>query len=261
MGAAMHRAGYAALGLDYAYVPFRCTDLPGALSGMRALGIRGFGISMPFKEQILPLLDDLHPMARRIGAVNTVVNEGDRLVGHNTDALGAVRALEELTELDGTRVLVLGAGGAARAVIQGLLDAGARVTLTNRTLVRAEELASDVARSGAGLVEVVPLERHDALGDQAVWVNASSAGMVEYGEVSPLPESCLRSDLLVMDIVYKPLRTRLLDAATRAGARAIGGERMLLHQAAGQFELYTGQPAPLDALERALIPFIGTKAI
>src|SRR5271166_5525087 len=111
LGAAMHTAAYRALGLDFVYVPFRVTNLDGALSGMRALGIRGFGVSFPHKLAVLPLLDEVAAVARRIGAVNTIVNDDGRLTGHNTDWIGAVRALEEVRPLAGARVLVLGAGG------------------------------------------------------------------------------------------------------------------------------------------------------
>lgn len=124
LGMAMHNAGYRALGLDWTYVAFRLDEehggLEGALAGMRALGIRGVGVSMPYKLQIMPLLDDIEPLAARIGAVNTVVNEDGRLLGHNTDWSGAARALAEATPLEQARVLLLGAGGAARAVAFGL---------------------------------------------------------------------------------------------------------------------------------------------
>lgn len=250
LGAAMHRAGYAALGLDFAYVPFAVRDLGGAMAGMRALGIRGFGVSMPYKLDVIPLLDRLTPLAEAIGAVNTVVNEDGQLVGHNTDAHGAVRALQELGELGGARALVYGAGGAARAVAFGLCEAGARVGLANRTQARARTLQASLAeRFGADRVELVDLERD---GDWTVLVNASSAGMEGYGSASPFPSGWLRPGRNVLDAVYKPVRTELVVAAERAGAAVVHGARMLLHQAAGQFELYTRTAAPLAAMDAAL---------
>lgn len=248
----MHQAGYAALGLDYVYVPFRCEDLAGALAGMRALGIRGLGVSMPYKQAIAALLDGLDPLAARIGAVNTVVNDEGRLTGHNTDASGAVRALSEAVEPRGQRVLVIGAGGAARAVAFGLVDAGARVSVANRTGARADALAADVSRATGEHVTALALWEVRTLDGYDVLVNASSAGMAEYGADSPLPEALLRRDLVVMDIVYKPLQTLLLDAAGAAGASTVHGGRMLLHQACRQFELYTGRDAPRDAMDAAL---------
>ena len=122
----MHEAGYRALGLAFTYVPFEVQDLAGAIAGMRALGIRGFGVSQPYKQAVMPLLDALEPVAARIGAVNTIVNTDGRLVGHNTDWIGAAHALEEARPLGGARVLLVGAGGAARAIAFGLHERGAR---------------------------------------------------------------------------------------------------------------------------------------
>ncbi|MEB2313238.1 MAG: shikimate dehydrogenase [Sorangiineae bacterium] len=258
LGAAMHRAGYAALGLPFTYVPFATEDLEGALRGMRALGIRGFGVSMPFKLDIIPLVDRLDPLAERIGAVNTVVNDAGVLTGFNTDAWGAARALEEVTALTGKRALVLGAGGAARAVAYSLASEGMRVRLANRTRAGAEALAAALR---AAFPEADPsacgLDDLRALDDLDVLVNGSSAGMAEYGAASPLPPGLLHPALVVMDIVYKPLDTELVRAARRAGCPTVNGGRMLLHQAARQFELYTGHPAPLAAMDEALRAAIG----
>lgn len=255
LGAAMHLAGYRALGLPFTYVPFRVTELAGAITGMRALGIRGFGISMPYKQTVMPLLDEIDPVAAAIGAVNTVVNEGDRLTGYNTDAPGAVRAFEEIRPLKEARVLLLGAGGAARAIAHGFSERGARVTIANRDRAKATALAASAgARAAAGLDEANRAASYDAV------VNATSLGMGDVDAASPVPEAALGPDLLVMDIVYKPIETELLRAAQRRGAQIIHGGRMLLHQAARQFELYTGHPAPLKAMESALLAQIAPAA-
>jgi shikimate dehydrogenase len=252
LGAAMHRAGYAACGLDFAYVPFRVAEdgLAAAVAAMRALDIRGLGVSMPFKQQVLPLLDELGDEARRIGAVNTLVQRDGRVVGHNTDAVGARRALEELVELRGRRALVLGAGGAARAVAHGLCGAGAVVDLWNRSADKAAQLAAELRThygpGAATRVDVPELGAHELL------VNASSAGMYEYGAASPTSFADASPALVVMDIVYKPVRTELLREAEARGLRVLHGGRMLLHQAAAQFALYTGREAPLDAMDAAL---------
>lgn len=246
LGAAMHNAGYRALGLDFHYLAFRCEDLAGALSGMRALGIRGFGVSMPFKLDVVGLCDALDPMAQRIGAVNTVVNDGGRLTGHNTDWLGATRALGELGPLHARAALVLGAGGAARAVAIGLSERGAAVTLTNRTEARGRALAASLE------LPFVRWEERARARDFDVVVNASSCGMSDVDPASPLPSDALRPGMVVLDAVYKPLRTELLLLAQARGAIAIDGSRMLLHQAAAQFALYTGREAPLAAMDAAL---------
>lgn len=243
LGAAMHNAAYRAQGLSWHYVPFEIDDLRAALDAMRTLGIRGLGISMPFKLEIMPLLDDVDPLAARIGAVNTVVNEGGRLFGHNTDWVGATRALEEQMAVSGKRILVLGAGGAARAVAFGVLERGARVSIANRTQAKATALAEEV-----GAEVVAWAERHDGPWD--VVVNATSAGMSEVDPTAPF--DVRQDDVMVMDIVYKPLDTELVRAARAAGATTIRGDRMLLHQAARQHELYTGRDAPLAAMDAAL---------
>jgi shikimate dehydrogenase len=253
LGAAMHRAGYAALGLDFVYLPFGVTDVRGAITGMRALGIRGLGISMPYKLEVMAWLDAIEPAAAAIGAVNTVVNDAGRLTGHNTDAWGAVRALEErLGALQGTRLLLLGAGGAARAVAHALRGAGVELAIANRDLEKARALA---AATGAEALswDAMPA----ALAARAVVVNATSMGMAEVDAASPIPASALRADLCVMDIVYKPVRTRLVEEAAARGATVVDGTRMLLFQAMRQFELYTGREAPRAAMERALLEQLG----
>jgi shikimate dehydrogenase len=247
LGAAMHLAGYRALDLPFSYVPFAVRDVAGALTGMRALDIRGFGVSMPYKLEVVPLLDALDPIAARIGAVNTIVNDDGHLTGHNSDWIGAVRALEEVSPLSGTRALLLGAGGAARAVAFGLAERGAHTTIANRDVSKAEALARDVGATAASLDETA------RAGDYDVVVNATSVGMKEIDPRSPIPEEALRAGQIVMDIVYKPIETELVRAARRRGARAIHGGRMLLYQAARQFELYTGRDAPLAAMDQALL--------
>jgi shikimate dehydrogenase len=253
LGAAMHEAGYRALGLDWRYVPFEIDEagVGAAVAGMRALGIRGLGVSMPFKQMVGAHLDAIDDVARRIGAVNTIVNDGGRLTGHNTDWLGAVRALEEARPVVGARVRVLGAGGAARAVAFGLKERGAHVELCNRTDERGAALAAELGVAARPWVERERLEELDVL------VNASSAGMATVAPASPIAPGALRGGLVVMDIVYKPLDTELVVAARAAGATAIGGARMLLHQAAAQFELYTGRHTPLEAMDAALGRFLG----
>ncbi len=242
----MHNAGYRALGLAWHYVPFEIDDLAGALAAMRTLQIRGFGVSVPFKLDIMPLLDELDPLAARIGAVNTVVNEDGRLVGHNTDWVGAVRALEERVTVKGSRALLLGAGGAARAVAHGLVEAGAAVEVCNRSDARADALARELGARARPWVE------RNAPGGWDFIVNATSLGMGDVDRESPLEASAIEPSSVVMDIVYKPLRTTLLALATERGAGVIDGSRMLLHQAARQLELYTGREAPLEAMDEAL---------
>ena len=253
LGAAMHEAGYREAGLRWHYVPFETEDLAGALTGMRALGIRGFGVAMPHKIEIIPLLDDLDPLARKIGAVNTVVNEDGtgKLIGYNTDCVGAVRALTEVMKLKARRIMVLGSGGAARAIAFGLVDSGATVTICGRNSDKAAALAEEVGSEHAAWSARQHLTGHEAV------VNATPLGMQDVNPASPIEPAAMRPDFVVMDIVYKPLDTRLLHLARTLGATTLDGGRMLLHQAAAQWELYTGQDAPLEAMDAALLREIG----
>jgi shikimate dehydrogenase len=254
LGRAMHEAGYRALGLPYVYVPFGIEDVKGALVGMRALGIRGLGVSMPFKLEIREHLDVIDARAQQIGAVNTVVNDAGVLTGYNTDADGAVRALEEVTALGGKQIVVVGAGGAARAVAFGLVAAGARVRIVNRTAARARALAQNIVAQlpdDSAAVAAGPLDDLAFAGADIV-VQATSAPMADVGGVNPIPVGAISAACIVMDIVYKPLRTRVIVAAEAAGATVVDGSRMLLHQACRQFELYTGRPAPRAAMDEAL---------
>jgi len=251
----MHEAGYRALDLPWVYVPFAVErDLEGALRGMRALSIRGLGVSMPHKLAVMPLLDTIDPIAARIGAVNTIVNDGGKLTGHNTDAFGAVAALREQIDPRDRSILVLGAGGAARAVVHGLVEAGAKVIVANRSVQGARDLCAAASASEAVSLE----EAADRAPSVDVLVNATSLGMVASGETAGLPlGGALPERGVVMDIVYKPIETALVSRAKERGARTIHGGRMLLHQAARQFSLYTGRDAPLDAMDAALRAAIG----
>jgi shikimate dehydrogenase len=254
LGRAMHEAGYRALGLAFTYVPFEVRELAAAVGGMRALGIRGFGVSQPFKEQVIPLLDGLDPVAERIGAVNTILNDRGRLFGHNTDWIGATRALEEVRPLSGApaRVLLLGAGGAARAIAFGLRERGAALTIANRDPSRAERLASVTGARALPFGDAAA-----AAADHDVIINATSVGQSPATAEKPLPDAALGAGQVVMDIVYKPLRTAFIAAAHARGAIAVEGGRMLLYQAAAQFELYTGRAAPIEAMDAALRATLG----
>jgi shikimate dehydrogenase len=194
---------------------------------------------------ILDFLDDIDPMARSIGAVNTVINRDGRLEGYNSDCLGAVKALEEVTGLEGKKVAIIGAGGAARAIGFGVKSKGAELTVINRTVSRGEALASELNASFIPANDVTSLS-FDIL------VQTTSVGMTPDIHRSPLPENLLTPDLLVMDIVYAPLKTRLLENAEKAGCRIISGLSMFIHQAAFQFELWTNTPAPLTVMEQSL---------
>jgi shikimate dehydrogenase len=242
----MHNAAFRALGLDAVYLAFDVVPaaLSDALAGARALGIRQLAISLPHKEAVIAHLDAVDDTARRIGAVNTVTRAPDgALVGANTDWLGAVRALERERRLAGARAVVLGAGGAARAVVFGLLARGASVVVLNRTPERARALADALGAQGAGPLHDLRRTPFDVL------VNATAVGLGR--DESPVAAEALPPGALVMDTVYEPERTRLLRDAEARGARAVGGKWMLVHQAAEQLRLWTGREAPVDVMAEA----------
>jgi len=243
---AMHNCAFADLSLNKIYVPFPVADVAAALQGFRALGVRGVSVTIPHKQAVLPFLDSIDPVAAAIGAVNTLIIKNGRIHGLNTDWLGANRALAQVMELAGRRVLLLGAGGSARAIGFGLREAGAEVILASRTPERGRQLAADLA------CEWHPLQDAVNISAEAL-VNATTVGMAPAIEQSPVPALDLSKFRVVMDIVYSPLETRLLREAARAGCQVVGGLEMLLFQGAAQFEIWTGQEAPLAAMRGALL--------
>lgn len=245
-GVAMHTAAYRALGLAYAYVAFGTEDTAGAMAAMRALGIRGLGLTMPHKRQAIAHLDALSDDARAIGAVNTVVNENGRLVGHNVDWIGAVRAFAEAMTLHGIRAAVVGAGGGARAVVYGLVRAGASVSIFNRSADRGRAVAQELGAVYAGPPE--------ALGQGHGLDLIAQVTPVGFDDPAAMlvPPVALRPPVVVFDAVPRPVATRLLREAKARGCGVIPGVRMQLHQAAAQFRLYTGVDPDLAVMEEAL---------
>lgn len=252
---AIHNAAFEAARLNYAYLAFHVTDLPGCLAGMRALpSFRGLSVTIPHKENIIPLLDEVVPLAAAVGSVNTVTNDAGRLIGSTTDGLGTLRAFADSgVSLDGKRVLFLGAGGAVRAVAFAVLreTKAESVTILARRVERAESLLKDLkdpSRSAAGPFEDIP----DAMHDHDVVIQGSPVGMEPETEESLVPADCFRPEQVAFDMVYRPHETKFLRDARAAGCPAVYGIEMLLHQAALQFETWTGQAAPMDAMRSAV---------
>jgi shikimate dehydrogenase len=256
---AIHNAAFQKLGLNYVYLAFKVEELDGAMRGIRALGnLRGFSVTIPHKVAVIPYLDGVETTARHIGSVNTIVVEDGKLTGYNTDASGALRALQNAgVDLRGQQVLLLGSGGAARAIafafgagtgISGLTILGVDererqglvVDLRARTALRVEDgqISDETLRRGLmnshTLIHCTPLGMHPKVAETCV------------------PADLLRPHLTVMDIVYNPLETRLLQEARAAGCRTIRGIEMFLHQAVAQFELWTGHSAPADVMRAVL---------
>ncbi len=246
----IHNAAYRKLGLDYTFVYFGISDPAAGIEAIRTLGIRGMNVSMPFKSAVIPFLDKLDPAARTIGAVNTIDNRDGVLTGYNTDYIGALRALEEQSELAGARTALLGAGGAARAVGFGLAEKRARVILFNRSLEPGRLLADQLGLEFGGSLQEFP-----GCSEFDVVVNCTAVGF-QVPDACPLDERMFEStnsrDTVVMDVVFLPPRTRLLELAQASGCTTVPGTRMLLHQACGQVELYTGCQAPIKVMEEAM---------
>jgi shikimate dehydrogenase len=250
---AMHRAAYQALGIEATYTAHDVPPeaLKSRLAELRASGVRQLAVSIPHKESMMECVDEVEPVGRAIGAINTITLNEDRWVGTNTDWIGALRALERATPVDGQHAVVLGAGGTARALVYGLRERGCEVTVLNRTVARAERLVEDLGASAAG-----PLE---ALADLSpeILVNTTSVGLDEMR--SPVPGSALRPAMTVLDAVYSPEKTQLLADAEAIGAIPIGGKWMLVYQAVEQLRLWTAL-LPTPPTEEALSAVAETMA-
>ncbi len=241
----LHNSGFRELALNCVYLAFPVKDVRAALEGLRGLGIKGVSVTIPHKEKVIPYLDHLDPVAEKIGAVNTIVNDNNMLRGLNTDWIGANRALEDKIDLMDRKVLLLGAGGSARAIGFGLQEAGARPIICSRTPARGEALATELGCAWKPMTEMAGIETD-------ILVNATSVGMAPASDSSPVGKDILQRFEVVMDIVYSPLETRLLREAAGAGCRTIDGLAMLFYQGIAQFELWTGRSAPLDVMRKAL---------
>ncbi|MCH2127259.1 MAG: shikimate dehydrogenase [Pirellulaceae bacterium] len=249
VGQALHNAMYRLMDLPFSYVAFGVSEEPEkVVAAIRTLGIRGAAVTMPFKETVMPYLDRIDSLASEIGAVNTIVNEDDVLVGYNVDWLGVTAALEsQNVTISDQRVAVMGAGGAARAVVFGLKQRGAgKIRIFNRTAERGRAFAVEMGVEFGGGVA-------DLDGEFDIFVNATSAGHVSQPHVCLLPETMLTSAHTVFDVVPEPLETPLIEMARRQGCVIVHGYQMRLHQAAAQFELYTKIKPPVDKMESVLL--------
>jgi shikimate dehydrogenase len=240
----MHNAGLRALGLNLCYLPFESSTVAEFLPLIAELRLRGLSVTLPFKEAIAPHLDRLDPVARRSGAVNTVVKVWNRLEGHNTDVAASVAPLRRWLPLRGARVAVIGAGGAARAFLEGLRGRGARVTLFNRTAARGRDLARATG------VRHLPWSRLRGFGCDLL-VNTTPVGMAPGTERAPVPAAWVKASR-VYDLVYNPPETLFLRRARARGAQVRGGLDMFVAQGAAQFRLFTGREAPVVEMRHAV---------
>lgn len=261
----MQEAAFQAQGLNWRYltIEVRSEDLEAAIAGLRAFNMRGINLTIPHKVAVIQYLDHLSPEAELIGAVNTVVREGDQLVGHNTDGKGFLRSVREDAGIDlaGKRIVFLGAGGAARAMAVELALAGAaHITIVNRTLSRGQELAKHLSEKTPAEVQFVPWRADYSVPREAdILVNATSIGLFpQVQEMPPIAMASIRNDLLVCDVIPNPPRTAFLSAAAAQGAGTLDGLGMLVYQGAIAFQMWTGVEAPIPVMRRALEQVFGT---
>ena len=256
---AIHNAAFRTLRLNFVYLAWQVEAIGEAIKGLRALGnFRGASVTIPHKVAAIPFLDRVEQTAQRIGAINTIVAEKGELTGYNTDATGALRALKlGGVALTGKRIVVLGSGGAARAIAFALAaESGAeKLTLLGIEDVERTRLAQDIRSTTVVTVEDSYLDESTlrrVLPAAHILIHCTPVGMSPKVEATCVPALLLHPDLAVMDIVYNPLETRLLKDAKHVGCKTIPGLEMFLNQAVTQFELWTNQPAPVDVMRTVL---------
>ncbi|MEM3716234.1 MAG: shikimate dehydrogenase [Candidatus Bathyarchaeia archaeon] len=258
----IQNAAFQHLGLDYVYVAFNVKpeNLGYAVLGAKSLGIHGLNVTMPHKVEVIRYLDELDGDARLIGSVNTILNSNGRLIGYTTDGIGVLNALKYAGEDPANKkIIVLGAGGASRSISFSLAKYARELVILNRTVDKAEGLAKDIACSLGIRADTVRFGKLDyshletELKDADIVINATSVGMKPNDEETPIKRELLHSGLIVFDIVYEPLETRLLREAKLAGAKTIDGLSMLIHQGAASFEIWTGVKAPIEVMREAAL--------
>ncbi|MFH0748348.1 MAG: shikimate dehydrogenase [Candidatus Bathyarchaeota archaeon] len=258
----MQNVAFQSLDLNSIYLAFKVTsnNLENAIIGMKSLGILGFNVTVPHKVSVMKYLDEVDPQAVEVGAVNTVVNKEGILKGYNTDGAGALAALREAgVKIEGQKVVLLGAGGAAKALAYNVASLAESLIIFNRTESKAKNLATSLTERLGFKVEgkeITDIVLCSSLRDADILINATSVGMYPRINETPLQSQDFHSGMTVFDIVYNPLLTRLLREAKAAGAHSIGGVKMLVYQGALAFELWTGRKPPIkkmcDAVEKVL---------
>jgi shikimate dehydrogenase len=255
----IHNAAFAALGLESVFLAFRVkpAEIGNAVNGMRALGIHGLNVTMPHKTTVIPHLDEVDKTARFLNTVNTIHNKNGKLWGFNTDGVGALKALRENgVDPKGKKVLLLGAGGASRAIAYTIAHEADELVILNRTVKPAKELARQLRQFLPKKISAEALSSEaieDNLMDSEVLINATSIGMKPNVNETPVNPKWLRTNLAVMDIVYNPLETKLAKIAKEAGAKVVSGVEMLIYQGAASFEIWTGKSAPIQVMRKTVL--------
>ncbi len=255
----MHNASFQELKLDFVYIPFRVkqNELREAILGARSLDVHGLNVTMPHKNAVIKFLDEIDPTARSIGAVNTILNDKGRLIGYNTDGAGALKALKENTVgLDVKKMLLLGAGGAGKAIAFYAAQEVKELKILNRTTQKAKELAEVLRKKFRKKIDGNQLSAKiikEELEDANILINATSVGMHPDIDRSLVDPSWLKPELCVMDIVYNPIETKLAKDARLTGAKVVSGIEMLVYQGATSFEIWTNHQAPIKVMKAAVL--------
>jgi shikimate dehydrogenase len=263
---AIQNAAFEALNMDAVFVAFKVSpgNVGNAMQGLRGLGIRGLNVTMPHKTAVIPYLNEVDETAKYLSSVNTILNENRMLTGFSTDGTGAHRALEQSgAKLKGKKIVLLGAGGAARAIAYTLAREVKELIILNRTPKKISELAETLNRKFEKKITVAQLTPENiqkSLKKADILVNATSVGMQQNPKQSLVKTAWLKSNLTVMDIVYNPVETKLAKDAKAAGATVINGVEMLVHQGAASFEIWTGKPAPVKVMRQAALNQLKTGA-
>jgi shikimate dehydrogenase len=243
---AVHNSSFYFAGINAVYLAFNVKDISEGVRAIRSLDIKGASITIPHKVSIIQLLDEPDDLSLKIGAANTVLNKSGKLYGYNSDCKGAIQALKDHTSIRGKETVIIGAGGAARAIGYGIISEGGKLSIINRTVGKGENLAKVLGSN------FYPLNKLKKL-DCDILINTTSLGMKPDIEKTPVDKKNLNNDMVVMDIVYNPMKTQLLKDAEKIGCDTISGISMFVYQAAFQFELWTGIKAPIEVMKRAVL--------
>jgi shikimate dehydrogenase len=263
---AIQNAAFQHLGLDCVFLAFpgKSANVEKAMAGVRGLGIGGLNVTMPHKNAVIPYLDEVDEAAKFLGSVNTIVNRDGRLRGFSTDGAGALNALKANgADPHGKKVVVLGAGGAAKAIAYALAPEAEELTLLNRTPQKTHELTKALYMKFIGKINSGSLSTSDLwknLQDADILINATSVGMHPNADESIVQAKWLKPGLTVMDIVYNPVETKLAADAKAAGAKVVSGVEMLVYQGAASFEIWIGKKAPVEVMRQAALNQLGGKA-
>ncbi len=243
----VHNLAFQAHGINAVYLAFAPEDIGRAVSAIRTLSIQGASITLPFKEAVIPFLDRVDDTAGLMGAVNTIVNENGILTGYNTDAEAVIGSLQPFC-IEGKKVLILGAGGVARAAAFGIASKGGNIFISNRTIARGKALAGSMNGTFWELSRITQMDwKPDVI------INATSLGMTPNEDVLAVPEKLLLPEMIVMDAVYTPVNTRLVQTARERGCRVVDGLSMFVAQAAAQFFLWTGIVPDTELMRKTMI--------